>query len=192
MTRNLAPVIDELHEELDYAMSESILVSDNWVEITVYATFLRVVALLTGRVFIGLPFSRNEQWISASINYTVQMFSAAKDILTYSPLLRPFIYSFLTTYRECMNAQVEALHLLTPILNERLADMKLDSKPTRLMDWILRTSTEERANDLKVKVGMQLLSSYVKGVQTPTWYMLTDNEICSDTHHKPSIIPSRV
>lgn len=56
----IAHQVDECQE---YAFSKEIGESKDWVTMPALATSLRIVALVAGRTFIGLPSSRDETWV---------------------------------------------------------------------------------------------------------------------------------
>ena len=57
-------VIAELLNEInDYALPHELGLSTEWTAVPCLQKSLRIVALLTGRTFIGLPACRDEKWI---------------------------------------------------------------------------------------------------------------------------------
>lgn len=55
LTRHIASTLDDLQEEIDYAFDKEFGKCEDWTAFPVYSKVLRVVALLSGRVFVRLP-----------------------------------------------------------------------------------------------------------------------------------------
>ena len=62
LTRNIASTLDGLQDEIKYALDKEFGSCDDWTSIQVYGKIARIVALLSGRVFVGRPLSREEEW----------------------------------------------------------------------------------------------------------------------------------
>lgn len=62
LTRNIASALDGMQDEIKYALSQELGSCHEWTSIAVFGKVARIVALLSGRVFVGLPLSREEEW----------------------------------------------------------------------------------------------------------------------------------
>ena len=71
LTTNINSTLAVLQDEIEYGVQEEFGNFKEWSPIAVYGKLLRVVALASGRIFVGLPLSRDEDWIDITINYTV-------------------------------------------------------------------------------------------------------------------------
>lgn len=63
LTRNLGRILPEVIDECYYAFPENLGEPSGWTPITIHPKVVRMVALLTSRVFIGLPVCRDEKWL---------------------------------------------------------------------------------------------------------------------------------
>lgn len=88
LAHNIARTLEALQDEADLAIPECIGACEDWTPIQFYPKVLRVIALLAGRIFVGLPLSRNEEWIQATMNYTMAAFACVVPIKKLSPLTR--------------------------------------------------------------------------------------------------------
>jgi hypothetical protein len=96
LTRNISKVLFDLQDEVRFAFDREIGAScPEWTEIPVYAKLLQVVALLSGRTFVGLPLCRDKEWTDATINFTVDLGRAVGTISNYHRLIRPLVRPFL-------------------------------------------------------------------------------------------------
>jgi len=115
LTRNTPAVLASFVAEVDYAVSQNIGFCKNWTIIKPRHAMSRVASLMSGRAFVGLPLSRDEEWVEATVNYT-QNVSWAWMILTTLPkpirfVLAPFL------------PQVRALKRQRTINEEKLAPL---------------------------------------------------------------------
>lgn len=62
LTRNMSHVLPHLEDEAEYAAQDSLGKTENWRRVNLYGASTRMIALMSGRVFVGLPLSRNEAW----------------------------------------------------------------------------------------------------------------------------------
>jgi hypothetical protein len=103
LTRNISKVLADLQDEIHFAFDREIGASClEWTEIPVYAKVLQVVALVSGRTFVGIPLSRDKEWTDATINFTIDMGSAIKALHKYNPLVRTFLSHFLPQVRRLL------------------------------------------------------------------------------------------
>ncbi|PYI17411.1 cytochrome P450 monooxygenase, partial [Aspergillus violaceofuscus CBS 115571] len=160
LTRNITKSLQGLQEETAFAFPETFGPCEHWTPIPLYAMLLRVVALLSGRVFVGLPLSRNEEWIHATINYTVDTFAAREKIVKYPWLLQPIMATFIPEVQAIKGHLATAGRLLKPILKERLKAMQMpDHQPPEDMIQFIIKNSGTRAGDIGYQASMQMLLS---------------------------------
>lgn len=87
LTPNLNKLARPMQDELNYAcdvelpqcdgtyspsmcFAELIRGKDDWVVVKPYYTILRLVARISARIFLGLPYCRNEEWLEISTEFT--------------------------------------------------------------------------------------------------------------------------
>lgn len=64
LTHHTGDVISHMVDECqEYAFPNEIGASKDWVAVPALTTSLRIVALVAGRTFIGLPNCRDETWV---------------------------------------------------------------------------------------------------------------------------------
>ena len=91
LTRNIARVLSDIQDEMVYACDREIGECPEWTEVPVYDKILQIVALLSGRTFVGLPLSRDKEWTNPTINFTGDTLRAVRAIEKCHPLIRPRI-----------------------------------------------------------------------------------------------------
>jgi hypothetical protein len=169
LTRNIGSTLNALQDEMRWAAEQNIGTCEDWTPILPYPVLARIVALISGRVFVGLPFSRNEDWLQISINFTLVSFGAAVKFSTYPAWMRPFVVPFLDVTRAIHKQRAKAVRLLTPVIQERLKATGLpeDQKPNDMIQWAMEDgkgkpglSIEEQA-ELQLTLSMAAIRTYL-------------------------------
>lgn len=87
LTPNLSPLTGPMREELNYAFEHKLPKAEGtlptigagtspdrfvgeWVSIKPYHLILKLVAHISGRIFLGLPLCRNPEWLEVSTEFT--------------------------------------------------------------------------------------------------------------------------
>ena len=95
LTRHSASTVGALEDETNYALDTEFGTGESWTKVVLFEKVVRIVALVSGRVFVGRPLSRNEEWLQASIQYTIDC-AKAKDAANEWPVwTRYFVVPFL-------------------------------------------------------------------------------------------------
>lgn len=140
LTRNTAAVLASFSAEVGYAMKHSIGKCEDWTAIKPRGAMSRIASLMSGRAFVGLPLSRDEAWVEATVNYTSDV-SRAWLVLRLIPwFIRPFVAPFLH--------QVKSLKMQKTINEQKLAPLlKAKQDPARrnekdalggdMIDWFI-------------------------------------------------------
>ena len=151
LTRHIMSNLDGLQDEVKYGFDKELGLCEDWTPFCAYLKLARIVALLSGRLFVGLPLSRQEEWINASVNYTRDVMVAREAIVTKPQFIRPFVAPFLPevksvrTYRE---RGTQLLEPLTKIVSVRDASKDgrqegLENEGNTMMAWILKYSHDK-------------------------------------------------
>lgn len=96
LTRNTPTVLASFTAEVEYAIHHTIgRCEGEWTPVKVRAALSRVASIMSGRAFVGLPLSRDPEWIEATVTYT-QNVSHAWMVLKMTPwFIRPIVAPFL-------------------------------------------------------------------------------------------------
>lgn len=138
--------------------------SKNWTLCNINNIILRIVARTTSRIFIGEEYCRDEEWLAIATDYTVAAFEASYAIKKWPPLLRPFVYRFLSPYRAAVRYSTDAKNTIVPIVASRLRGEELMTsgkeydKPYDLLQWLLdgASASERRDPDFMTREQLQL------------------------------------
>ncbi|GKT86392.1 LOW QUALITY PROTEIN: cytochrome P450 [Colletotrichum tofieldiae] len=108
--------------------------SADWSEVNINAKLLRIIAMVSGRVFIGSDLCRDERYIDASINYTIDLVTAVHVIALVPSFLRPVVASWLPTTKKLYKRIAEAEAVFRPIGDYQ--------EPDDMLQWILNAQTK--------------------------------------------------
>ncbi|OQE22287.1 hypothetical protein PENSTE_c010G03232 [Penicillium steckii] len=142
--RNVGSLLTEMMEETQVT-TDSLISLDHESPVkslVVYESMLRYITLVTGRAIVGLPLSRNEEWVSSAINYAVESMKAGHQLRTYPVALRPWVAPFLSAVRRLKDYQSRIMEMLhDSVLQQRLRPentSKLDETQGRLASWLIQ------------------------------------------------------
>lgn len=120
LTRHIASTLDDLQEEIRYGIDKEFGPCSDWTKFRVYSKLTRIVALLSGRVFVGRPLSREEEWINATIMYTFYIQQVRAAINAYPEWARRIVAPFLPELKHLRRFRKRGGELLRPILDEQI------------------------------------------------------------------------
>ncbi|KAI8632631.1 cytochrome P450 [Xylariaceae sp. FL1651] len=148
LTQNVHDLLGAMTEEVKFSFDKVIGPIKTWQSVSTYPTLLQIVAHTSGRIFIGLPLSRDESWIQASIQHTIGSVQFSDKLREYRSWLRPLVAPFLKERRDMLEIQDRVSAHLDPIITSRLAlhaqskgktsSKQSDSHVGRMTGWLLR------------------------------------------------------
>ena len=74
LTHNLSQVNASLADAVSRTISEEISSCEEWTEINVSQKLLKVIAIVSGHVFLGPELYQREEYLHASIDFTMDLF----------------------------------------------------------------------------------------------------------------------
>ncbi|KAK4067252.1 uncharacterized protein Triagg1_7695 [Trichoderma aggressivum f. europaeum] len=168
LTNNIGQVLPQLQEESVYALEREFAIIPEWTQMPIYGKLLQLSALVNGRMFVGLPLSRNQEWIDISLGYTMAMIQNIRRIQQIPSLLRPLVVPF-TSEMKALNAlQRRAAKILRPHYDALLASNRDtgDRKKTansqyNLIHWMLKQmKIQQTGDDFNQLVHEQLFAGF--------------------------------
>lgn len=144
LTRNISRTLSELQNEVIYAFDTEVGECSEWTEFPVYGKLLRIIALVAGRVFVGLPLCRDEKWINTTINYTVDAIEALQTIEKSPTFLRPLLVPFNKHLKRLLDYRTLASNMLAPQVNAIVAERELNPEMKKY-----KTNTVDEDEDVE-------------------------------------------
>ncbi|KAL8367125.1 hypothetical protein RB595_008885 [Gaeumannomyces hyphopodioides] len=140
LTPALAKLNPILTEEVARAVRSEVPACPDWTEVNIYQKLLRIVAIVSGRIFLGPELCHDEGYIEAAINYTVELFGARTALVQIKPWLRPFRAPFLPEVRQLRVREEKFNAVIQPIVRARREAERNDPgyvKPDDMLQWTL-------------------------------------------------------
>ncbi|KAK0121886.1 hypothetical protein ONS95_010164 [Cadophora gregata] len=178
LTRHIASTLDDLQEEIQYGFDKEFGPCEDWTPISLYGKLTRVVALLSGRVFVGRPLSRDEEWIQATVMYTFYSMQAKNAVNAYHPYLRSIVAPFIPELQNLKEFRKRGAELLMPILQQQLAkenNEKIhrddnDDEQGTMISWILNHTPKNQRSDPMVlgnnQMGLSMAAIHTTSMAT--------------------------
>jgi hypothetical protein len=137
--------IPVLIEESEFAFSTTLAQYDDWTPVSIFPNINRIVALVSGRMFLGKTLSRQEEWVSISTQWSNDVFALLRRTQTYPAWLRGYITPYLSQTKKVLEQRKRAKTFLRPSFEEQL-DAKRKGMPPpgeeeSLATWMMKYLT---------------------------------------------------
>ncbi|KAF7932417.1 hypothetical protein BELL_0324g00050 [Botrytis elliptica] len=157
LNRHVASSLESLQEESRFALDKELGTCKNWTQVAVHGKNLKIVALLSGSVFVGRPLSRTQEWINISTQFTEDVVLARMSSEKYPAWLRSFVLPFLPEIRKVKEHKIVGAELLRPIIEERIQrsregeggnkDDKSNDDQGTAVSWLMKWSSGKKKED---------------------------------------------
>ena len=165
-----------------------------WRSVEIFILILRTVARTSGRVFVGLPLCRNEDWLAVSMGFTGDLFMAIEKLGSLPKPIRPFYTWMFNSTKLISLHRKKAQTLLGPIIQGRLGEERLAKengsaykKPSDMLQW-LTDLVEPRHKNTEDLSELQLFAS-VASIHTTSLSFL--NVLYDLAAHQECVQPIR-
>ncbi|ROW10379.1 hypothetical protein VMCG_02000 [Cytospora schulzeri] len=142
--RDLTPALNRLNpviaEEVDQCFQEELPPCKDFTPVNINNKLLRIVAKVSGRIFIGPELCRSEEYIEAAINYTLDVMGAQRAVSELKPWQRIFKAASLSAVKNLQQREATAMNFMRPIIEQRQRLEREDpdyQKPDDLLQWLL-------------------------------------------------------
>ncbi|KAI1380203.1 cytochrome P450 [Hypoxylon crocopeplum] len=143
LTRSLVRITPRLWDETPRTIHEKLPPCDDWTPVVVYQTLLRIVGIVSGTIFIGPELSHSEDYLRASIGFTLDFVNAATKLKKWNRRWRWIGQYFTPEVRELFANRDKARDFLRPVLEKRRAAMKAgEEMPDDNLQWMLNKVEE--------------------------------------------------
>lgn len=114
----------------------------------IHEKLLRTVAIVSGHIFLGPELCRREEYLHASINFTIDLFLAVRKLKTWNEWLRPIGQFFTPELQKVSEHRAKARAFLLPIIRERQRAMaKGEEAPDDMLQWMMQKAWDFKLND---------------------------------------------
>ena len=132
-----------MQEEVIEAMNSELPNTAEWTETTILDKLLDIVAMSSGRIFIGPECCRDPTYINGSTNFITDLARATKQIRSLPKFLRPIIAPRLAITKLVRQRMRQFVDILEPVIHARkqaAIDQGSDyQKPDDMTQWMIDT-----------------------------------------------------
>ncbi|KAI5918729.1 ent-kaurene oxidase [Camillea tinctor] len=184
LTHSLVRINPRLTAETARTIAEVLPPCDDWTTVTLYPALLRIVAVVSGGIFIGPDLCRSEEYLKASMNYTLAFVNAVSNLKQWNPWLRWFGRYFTPEVDNLFTERKNAHAFFKPIIKKRRAAMKAgEEMPDDTLQWMINKADENKiTDDMLAEIQLNLSMA---AIHTTT---LTVTMILYDLVVRPDII----
>ncbi|KAA8645298.1 hypothetical protein EYZ11_003669 [Aspergillus tanneri] len=117
LVRNTPVLLESFTAEVKHAVETAIgRCEGEWVPVPVRHAMSRVASLMSGRAFVGLPLSRDPDWVEATTRYTQDVSLAYVYLRSLPWLIKPFLAPFSTPVKSLLHHRHISMYKLAPLL----------------------------------------------------------------------------
>ena len=123
---------------------------------------MRVVAIASGRVFVGPELCRNEDYLGVSVNYTLDLLEAVNAVSGIYPWFRFFLAARTPEVKKVRQSIDDADKVLRPVVTARReAARNIDyQKPDDMLQWIMDSQSKFGQKNDRELARIQLNTSF--------------------------------
>ncbi|KAI0193565.1 cytochrome P450 [Xylaria flabelliformis] len=140
LTPALVRLNPTIAQEVRDAMALELPSCVDWTSVNIHSKLLRIVAMVSGRIFIGAELCRDETYLDSAINYTIEVMTAQRAVVRMRPWLRPFFASRLPEIKKLEQRKKIAREFLKPMIDARklAAASSATDGPDDMLQWLIQ------------------------------------------------------
>jgi len=163
LNRHLTKVTRDLATEVSRILDERWGQSEEWHDTDLGTDSLQLVATLSTRVFLGEELARNQEWLDIAINFTIDIFGAARKLRDWPAFLRPLVNLLSKSGRDLRASGKRASEIIQPIVDARRIARSNPGwvQPVDSLEWF-----EEQAKGVAYSETLQQLNLTMAAIHT--------------------------
>lgn len=172
LTRHIPLLTQQLSGKVQRSIQETLGSDTQYAEVNVFPKLLRVVAIVSGLAFVGPDMYRQEEYITNSITFTVDLFGAIAKLKAWPNWgpVRAIAARFIAPVKRLHMHRQKAFDYFIPRIQERrkaTAGQDDGEKPKDMLQWMLN-----KADKFDIKqdeeIAMVLILLGVAAIHTTT------------------------
>ncbi|EJD49256.1 cytochrome P450 [Auricularia subglabra TFB-10046 SS5] len=139
LNRKLEKIMPAAIEEIGAAFEDEItgrLTGNEWTEMTVGESIMRVVCRTSNRMFVGLPLCRDNEYVALTVQYAIDVIVSALILRNIPAFLKPVVARFFIPIRWTYD---RAERIMSASISERLQGSRADDdeRPDDYLQWAI-------------------------------------------------------
>ncbi|KAF4341565.1 ent-kaurene oxidase [Fusarium beomiforme] len=161
LTPKLVSLTKVMKDELDYALTKELpdMKDNEWVEVDIASTMVRIISRISARVFLGPEHCRNQEWLTTTAEYSESLFITGFILRVVPNFLRPFVAPLLPSYRTLLRNVASGRHVIGDIMQSQEAqhDSSVDDGQD-ILSWVIEAARGEEKEVDNIAQRMLILS----------------------------------
>ncbi|RYP17317.1 hypothetical protein DL765_004608 [Monosporascus sp. GIB2] len=160
----LPKYLDIAKTELEYAWPIDVPNPEDWQEVDMQQMMRMLVARMSAKVFMGYPACRDPEWLRLSIDFSLDMFTAAFTLRMFPPWTHPLVAHLIPARYKIKRNLQSAQRILTPLMKRhedaikrRNAGEQVEEEDT-LLNWMMDHGTEDERRVDKMSTRQAILT----------------------------------
>lgn len=134
-----------------------------WHEVDCLKTLRKIVATLSAKVFLGDEAAHNDEWLNITIDYTVNLCLAQRQLRHFRGWARHIVHWFLPRCRTLRAQYKRAETVIEPMLKQRfeqiaLAEKGLAKMPNDAVGWMHEVAKDQKYDPVGVQLGLSIVA----------------------------------
>jgi cytochrome P450 len=142
-----------------------------WTQIKIYPRMLRIIAIVSGSVFIGPQLCHDERYLDAAVNYTAELGQAVMEIKSVNFWIKKFLARRLGSVAALRRREEDFLKFITPIVQQRIdtrAAKGAEELPEDMLTWLVNKAARDGINGTReialIQLGLFFVASHTTGI----------------------------
>ncbi|KUI57329.1 Ent-kaurene oxidase [Cytospora mali] len=153
LTPKLGIIMQEMQEEISYAFEGTVGKCKDWTPVSPQAAVMRIIALVSGRIFVGPELNRNDIYLSNLVGFAVRTWMVTTSMRRYPKWLRPLAQYWNPEVGKVEEAIATMGNLLKPLIIGR---GEMIGSHNDMLAWSMATCPQEHREDLRWQSMYQL------------------------------------
>ncbi|KAI0911432.1 cytochrome P450 [Ustulina deusta] len=159
--RLLDKVYSVVEDEAIRSMKTQVGDCKEWTEMALFPVAVKMIIMISQRVFVGEPLCRDEKWIKAITVMTQGAFESVPDLWPAHPIFRPYIAWKHPRLHAVRSARKDARKIIEPVVQQRLAESQKPGfvPPDDLIQLVMDTVKGNKGKDVDFQITAQVGTS---------------------------------
>jgi hypothetical protein len=146
---------------------------EDWTAVNVNAVLVRIIAIVSGYIFLGPELCRNEEYMRLSCGYTVDAFTCVMILRALPTWVRGIAKWFIPHYYRIGDYRKRVRNFLVPIIKERRDALSKPGyeAPDDLLQWTINKASrfdEIKSDDDIAQMQLRLSLAAIHTTSTTT------------------------
>ncbi|KAI0187815.1 ent-kaurene oxidase [Xylaria flabelliformis] len=194
LTHSLNRINSRLSLKASITVPEELGPCEDWKSTIVYEKLLRIVAIISGNIFLGPELCKSEEWVTSAITYTVDLFTAIGKLKQWKSWARPIGQYFIPELKSLQEHRHKARAWLAPVIAKRRLMMKEGKElPDDMLQWMMSKTAEYDIGDeelslIQLNLSLAAINTTTRTVTSILYDIAVRHEIVAELRHEIKMV----